>query len=394
MVIPVAQECIRRGLAEVEVLALTSAAATARAAGLKVRQFRDFVRGDDAPALRWGEELARTMESGGSVEPEETRAYLGLSFADMVSDVGEEEAWRRYRAYGRHQFFPVRTMERILAQVEPSLVVITNSPRAERAAGVAARRLGVPALCINSMFAIDEIAWLSESGFCSRLCVLNEEVRRRFIDAGRRAEEVVVTGNPSFDALVQPRFRATGETLRLQFPSGTREIVLWASQPEYRSHPTAPGLVGDPLLPAYILTEMLTWADAAPGRHLIIRPHPNESIDDPSRANATLLTTRDCDIAVALNACDVVATMTSTVALQAHALGLPVVQVRGSIFDHSMPLAAMGIAAECRVSEVLPTLESVFARRSQAQAGDRIGLGGATAAVVDQISALLAPGVS
>lgn len=394
MVIPVAQECIRRGLAEVEVLALTSAAATARAAGLKVRQFRDFVRGDDAPALRWGEELARTMESGGSVEPEETRAYLGLSFADMVSDVGEEEAWRRYRAYGRHQFFPVRTMERILAQVEPSLVVITNSPRAERAAGVAARRLGVPALCINSMFAIDEIAWLSESGFCNRLCVLNEEVRRRFIDAGRRAEEVVVTGNPSFDALVQPRFRATGETLRLQFPSGTREIVLWASQPEYRSHPTAPGLVGDPLLPAYILTEMLTWADAAPGRHLIIRPHPNESIDDPSRANATLLTTRDCDIAVALNACDVVATMTSTVALQAHALGLPVVQVRGSIFDHSMPLAAMGIAAECRVSEVLPTLESVFARRSQAQAGDRIGLGGATAAVVDQISALLAPGVS
>jgi hypothetical protein len=394
MVIPVAQECIRRGLAEVEVLALTSAAATARAAGLKVRQFRDFVRGDDAPALRWGEELARTMESGGSVEPEETRAYLGLSFADMVSDVGEEEAWRRYRAYGRHQFFPVRTMERILAQVEPSLVVITNSPRAERAAGVAARRLGVPALCINSMFAIDEIAWLSESGFCNRLCVLNEEVRRRFIDAGRRAEEVVVTGNPSFDALVQPRFRATGETLRLQFPSGTREIVLWASQPEYRSHPTAPGLVGDPLLPAYILTEMLTWADAAPGRHLIIRPHPNESIDDPGRANATLLTTRDCDIAVALNACDVVATMTSTVALQAHALGLPVVQVRGSIFDHSMPLAAMGIAAECRVSEVLPTLESVFARRSQAQAGDRIGLGGATAAVVDQISALLAPGVS
>jgi len=378
----------------VEVLALTSAAATARAAGLKVRQFRDFVRGDDAPALRWGEELARTMESGGSVEPEETRAYLGLSFADMVSDVGEDEAWRRYRAYGRHQFFPVRTMERILAQVEPSLVVITNSPRAERAAGVAARRLGVPALCINSMFAIDEIAWLSESGFCNRLCVLNEEVRRRFIDAGRRAEEVVVTGNPSFDALVQPRFRATGETLRLQFPSGTREIVLWASQPEYRSHPTAPGLVGDPLLPAYILTEMLTWADAAPGRHLIIRPHPNEIIDDPGRANATLLTTRDCDIAIALNACDVVATMTSTVALQAHALGLPVVQVRGSIFDHSMPLAAMGIAAECRVSEVLPTLESVFARRSQAQAGDRIGLGGATAAVVDQISALLAPGVS
>lgn len=394
MVIPVAQECIRRGLAEVEVLALTSAAATARAAGLKVRQFRDFVRGDDAPALLWGEELARTMESGGSVEPEETRAYLGLSFADMVSDVGEDEAWRRYRAYGRHQFFPVRTMERILAQVEPSLVVITNSPRAERAAGVAARRLGVPALCINSMFAIDEIAWLSENGFCNRLCVLNEEVRRRFIDAGRRAEEVVVTGNPSFDALVQPRFRATGETLRLQFPSGTREIVLWASQPEYRSHPTAPGLVGDPLLPAYILTEMLTWADAAPGRHLIIRPHPNEIIDDPGRANATLLTTRDCDIAVALNACDVVATMTSTVALQAHALGLPVVQVRGSIFDHSMPLAAMGIAAECRVSEVLPTLESVFARRSQAQAGDRIGLGGATAAVVDQISALLAPGVS
>lgn len=390
MVVPAALACLQLGIEDVHVLALTSAAPAARAAGLRTWQFRDFVTTDDAQALAWGDELAGTLEPGGTVEPAETRAYLGLSFAEMVQDMGEAVAREKYRMFGRHQFLPVRVLERILRRLAPDLVVITNSPRAERAAGIAAGRLGIPALCINSMFAIDEIAWLGEPGFCDRLCVLNEEVRQRFIAAGRAPQDVVVTGNPSFDTLFAPELREAGLALRARLPAGTRQVVLWASQPEYVSHPTAPGLVGDPALPLHILREMLAWAQAGAERHLIVRPHPNERIDDPGLPCATLVTTRDCDVAVALHACDIASTMTSTVALQAHALRLPVLQVRGSIFDHSMPLAAMGIATECAVPAVVPTLERMFTTPGLLRAPDLPPGGGAADAVAAHVLSLLA----
>lgn len=390
MVVPVALACRGLVLDDVHVLALTSAAHASRAAGLRTWQFRDFVTPDDAQALAWGDELAGTLEPGGTVEPAETRAYLGLSFAEMVQDMGEAAARERYRAFGRHQFLPVRVLERILRRLAPDVVVITNSPRAEWAAGIAARRLGIPALCINSMFAIDEIAWLGQPGFCDRLCVLNEEVRQRFIAAGRAPGEVVVTGNPSFDTLFAPEVRDAGLALRARLPFGTRQIVLWASQPEYVSHPTAPGLVGDPALPLHILHEMLAWAQGALGRHVIVRPHPNERIDDPGLPCATMVTAADCDVAVTLHACDIAATMTSTVALQAHALRVPVLQVRGSIFDHSMPLAAMGIATECAVPDVAPKLQRMFATPGLLRARGGVQGGGAAAAVAAQVVQLLA----
>ena len=99
-----------------------------------------------------------------------------------------------------------------------------------------------------------------------------------------------------------------------------------------------------------------------------------------------------CEVAVALHACDAVATITSTVALEGHALGLPVLQVRGSIFDHSMPLASMGLARECSVDGVPRAIEAMFADHSspagaqpqqyQSCAADR---------VAEQVTKLLKP---
>jgi hypothetical protein len=392
MVLPVALACAERGIAQPEVLALTSAAAASRAAGLKTWQFRDFVGPGDAQSLAWGRELALGLESGGSVETEETQAYLGLSFADLVQDHGEPEARKIYAEFGRHRFLPTRTLKRIFQTLSPDAVVVTNSPRAERAAGLAARELGIPALCLNSMFAIDEIAWLGQPGFCDRICVLNPGVRQRFISAGRGAHEVVVTGNPSFDPLFDPVLVAQGLQMRQSLGPNVEQVVLWASQPEYVSHPTAPGLVGDPQLPLKILDQMLRWAAAGAGRHLIVRSHPNETLPDPGVPYATLVQAKAYDVAVNLHACDVMATMTSTVALQGHALGVPVLQVRGSIFDHSMPLKQMGIAQECAVHAIVPALEAIFSAtgsRTPAQQGLAQGHLSAAQEVAEQIALLL-----
>lgn len=390
MVLPVMQAMAQFEVAHGIVLALTSAANATRNAGVPTYQFKDFIEQGDAQALAWGEKLATTLDPGGNVDSLETRAYMGLSFQDLVQAHGLAQAEAMYAQYGRHCFLPVPTLRRIIQKLKPDAVVITNSPRAERAAGIAARELGIPSLCINSMFAIDEIAWLKHPDYCDVLCVLNEGVRLRFLASGRRPDQVVVTGNPAFDALAQETFKSAGAALRSRLPSNTRQVLLWASQPEYVSHPTAPGMTGDPLLPRRILDQMLAWAQAAPERHLLIRPHPNERIQDPQLLCATMVPPSFCEVAVALHACDAVATITSTVALEGHALGLSVLQVRGSIFDHSMPLAQMGIAHECTVGQVPQAVEALFARLPcQAPLNAVQHQGNAAQKVLQQIAILL-----
>lgn len=86
MVVPVARELVSRGLAQVQVLGLTTAAPVVREAGLPLLQFKDFVGPGDAPALAAGRELAAAM--GDVADPEETAAYLGLSYAELVAEQG------------------------------------------------------------------------------------------------------------------------------------------------------------------------------------------------------------------------------------------------------------------------------------------------------------------
>lgn len=393
MVLPVMRALAEQGVADGLVLALTSAAEATRAAGMPTLQFKDFLMEADAQALTWGAELAVGLDPGGRVDPLETRAYLGLSFQDSVFAHGLTQAKAMYAQYGRHCFLPVPTLRRILQKVRPDAVVITNSPRAERAAGIAARELGISALCINSMFAIDEIAWLGKPNFCDVVCVLSESIRQNFVASGRLPEEVVVTGNPAFDELARDDFKHAGRLRRAQLPAGASQVLLWASQPEYVSHPTAPGLQGDPNLPRRILAQMLSWAQAAPNRHLLIRPHPNEQIQDPHVPYATLVPPSLCEVAVALHACDAVATMTSTVSLEARALGLSVLQVRGSIFDHSMPLAIMGFARECKVEQVPQAIEALFGQLAVLSSATALQhKGNAARRVAQQIEKLLMRG--
>lgn len=390
MVVPVAQALQAGGSVRVTVLALTTAAQAVRQAGLAALQFSDFVQPGDEAALAWGSELAQDLAGASPVAPGETQAYLGLSFADLVAAHGLAPARALYDRYGRHCFLPVPTLRRILQRVQPDLVVITNSPRAERAAALAARELGMPAVCINSLFAIDEIAWIGKPGYCDRVCVLNDAIRAQLLAAGRGPDEVVVTGNPSFDALFADADRTAGKLLRAGLPRAPAQVALWASQPELPAHPTAPGKTGDPALPGRILEELLAWAGAAAGRHLLVRPHPNETLQDPQSPHASIWRAADRGIAAVLNACDAVVTMTSTVAVQGYAMGLPVLQVRGSIYDHSMPLKELGMARECVSGEVAQALEALFASGASGAPAPDGGRAHATARVVQVIESMLA----
>lgn len=341
MVVPVANALREAGLAQVQVLGLTTAAPVVRAAGLPLVQFKDFLeRGDDA-ALAKGRELAAAM--GPLDDPAESAAYLGLCHAELQAEVGADEARRRYAQLARQAFLPVRALERILRRLKPDLVVTTNSPRAERAAVIAARGLGIPAVCMVDLFAVDEVRWIGAADYAQKVCVLNEGVREFLVAAGRRADQVVVTGNPAFDALLDPANARQGRELRQRHGWDGRRVVLWPSQSEPAIHPFD-GTPGDPRLPARVLEHLEQWVARNDDAVLCIRPRAGEPGPVLPAEGRVVITGQDWPLPPLLHAVDAVVTLTSTVGLEGHLCGARLVQVRGSVFESAMPLARFGVA--------------------------------------------------
>lgn len=342
MAVPVAQALAAQGKARPLVLALTTAAPVARAAGLAVLQFKDFLQATDGAALNLGRQLMGELE-GPVADPDETVAYLGLSMADLIASEGEAQAWAAYRKFGRQALLPQRTLQGILRHVAPQLVVATNSPRAERAAILAARTLGIPAVCLVDLFAIDEIQWVGAPGYADHVCVLNESVRQFLVAAGRPADQVSATGNPAFDALNLPTARQQGSLLREQLGWQFKRVLLWPMQVEPAFHPYT-AQAADPTLPAQALHALVQWVLAREDCVLCVRARAGDELPVLPADPRIVVTGQELPLAPLLHATDVVVTLNSTVGLEGHLAGCRLVQVLGSVFDAAMPLARHGIA--------------------------------------------------
>lgn len=366
MVLPVAQALLDRGLARPMVLGLTTAAPLVRQVGLPLLQFKDFVTPTDEAALEQGRRLVQQLGSD-VTDPEESAAYLGLSFSDLAKDVGPTEASRRYAERGRQAFTPVQTLRRILQKIQPDLVVATNSPRAERAAILAAGELGIPSVCMVDLFAIDEVQWIGEAHYGQKICVLNEAVKQFLVRSGRASDQVVVTGNPAFDALLDPSLLTQGRMLRGTHGWDNKKVLLYPAQTEPTSHPFD-GRPGAPGLPMRLLQRLLKIVQQRDDVILCVRPRAGEAPPSLPVHPRVVLTGQDWPLPILLHATDVVVTLNSTVGLEGHLAGTGVVQVLGSVFDHAMPMLAYGIAEEAvYLDTTLPhsTLESAVARTLQ-----------------------------
>lgn len=341
MVVPVARALQEAGLANVQVLGLTTAAPVVRAAGLPLLQIKNFVMPGDESALARGRELVAAMDA--VEDPAESAAYMGLCYAELEADVGVQEAQRRYAQLARQAFLPVQLMTRVLRKTQPDLVVVTNSPRAERAAVIAADQLGIPSVCIVDLFAIDEVRWIGEPGYAQRVCVLNEGVKEFLVAAGRQPHEVVVTGNPAFDALLDPGNARRGQQLRNRRGWEGRRVVLWPSQAEPAVHPFD-GQPGDPALPGRVLERLVQWVLRHDDAILCVRPRAGEPLPTLPDDSRIVITGQDWSLPELLHAADVVVTLTSTVGLEGHLCGARLIQVLGSVFEAAMPLARFGVA--------------------------------------------------
>lgn len=372
MLAPLATELMSKGQ-PFTFLALTTARSALERQGIPCIGFRDLPGADDADTQRWGRQLAAELPAGGAVAPDETIAYLGLSFRDLVQEVGTTEAHERYAKHGRQAFLPVAAMRRAISHIAPALVVTTNSPRAERAAIVAAGQLGLPSVCAVDLFALQEVQWIGKPGYATRLCVLNESVRRMFMEHGRRADEVVVTGNPAFEPLTQPAARSAATELQRErgWDDG-RRTILWASQPEPERHPFA-DRAGDPTLPRRVESALRDLVATKSGLRLVVRYHPSERVNFVPGPNVDFSPASD-PIATLLNAVDAVVVTASTVGLEAAIAGRPVVSVDTSIFTPDTLYNTMGVSRGVTSIEdlgacVMEALEGPGQTFSQPQSG-------------------------
>lgn len=342
MVIPIIRELKKNPKWEIKVLGLTTAGQALEREGIPYWGFHQFVENSDKEALNFGKQLAEGIP-GGKVSYDETVAYLGLSYKDLVDRLGEKEAAHQFKNEGRQAFCPTTILERILKKVNPDLLIATNSPRAEKAAILSAHKLGIPSICLVDLFALWEVEWIGKPFYADQVCVLSNYVKDIIVSGGRNPSDVVVTGNPAFDRLAQTDLHQKGLELRKQRGWKNSKVLLWCSQPEPKAHPLT-GNPGDPELPRKIDRTLIGLLPRHPEWHLVIRPHPNENVQFKTLPDRVELSSPADDLEILLHAVDGIVTMTSTVGLQGALIEKPFITIQMSVYTPDAPYADMGIA--------------------------------------------------
>lgn len=349
---PVARSLLARGHAVV-FLALTTAGAYLERAGIPCIGYRHLPEADRDDVAEWGRQLTSELASGAEVPLEESIAYMGINYRELVEEHGTEGAAHLFVKKGRQAFCPVRMFKRWFSELRPSLVIATNSPRSEQAALEAAGELGIASICAVDVFALQEIQWIKKPGYASRICVLNEQVKSMFVAQGCRADSVVVTGNPAFERLQDPEVREAGQALRTAKGwSAAETVILWASQVEPEHHPFT-ALVGDPTFPRRVEARLREFISDHQQHRLVVRYHPSERVEFLSGQARVELSLSSEDLATLIHAVDIVVVATSTVGLEAHLAGRAVLSIRGSVFTQDVPYCQMGIATDVASPDTL-----------------------------------------
>lgn len=341
---------------DVTVLGLPAALAHLNAAGIQPITFADLVDPSlDREALIWGEDLARLHHSDHSgIARQQSVAYLGLSFADLVARHGPTTAQALLKIQGRNAFFPRSILERTLDRVKPDMVVATSSPRAEGAALEVARSRGLPSLAMIDLFSGVEgyVLPATEATFLTQLAADLCEAQGFY---SRQKTKAYILGNPAFDRLLTRQAQPDPEWISTRFPLAQgRPLVLHADMPAWLDSRTGK---------THTKTEAEVWAEMAAvhsachasGAAYAIRPHPSQARSLFSKFVAEHPGTSLAlgpDLHDLIERVDLVIARSTTVALEAVYLGQRVLQLEPQRHG-DMPLVQMGVAAGCDDLETL-----------------------------------------
>lgn len=353
MMLPLIKVIQENSYYSLSIFALTTAGAVLKNEGIDYVSYKDFTYLVDGSFSDIGASLTGA-ESVNSVVPyAESVAYHGINYLDLVLQYDETEAENRYQRDGRQIFYPIHFMKILLSKLCVDLVITTNSPRTEQAAIDAAGLLGIKSVCMIDLFAEPSVSWIGKPNYASKLCVLNPSVKSVFIKAGRKVDDVIVTGNPAFDSLTNDETITEGTRIKHDrgWDYDSVVTILYASQVESRVHPSIND-VGDPELPRHIENKLRDLISKDKRYRLVVRYHPSENIE-PQSQERVAISPKTEKLHPLLHAIDIVIVMTSTVGLEAYLIGKPVITVEMSMFSSFCPYAQMGVSSGVSNFEML-----------------------------------------
>ncbi len=351
MLLPVITQ-LRSAGHETIVLALTSAQGVMQQAGLPYIGFKDLVQPGDEAALAHGEKLARDLPTP-PIDTAETAAYLGLSYYDLEVRLGKDNAAALYAQKNRQGFEPVTIMRRALEKYRPDLLVVTSSPRAEKAAAHAARELGIKSACLVDLFG-KFTTWASDASYADKLLVFSNVTRDFFINHGRPAHDIIVTGNPALDRLADPAWRGKGEAWRAAHGWQNNKIIFWASHAEPAPHEDLPDRI-----------DAAVWDAVSkhPDWRLLVRFHPSEAPRPFPKDDRIYISPKTEEVTPLVYACDASVIINSTVGLEAAIITKPLISVDMSVFTPFTPFDDMGISRGAKTLEhIAPLLDEAIQR--------------------------------
>jgi predicted glycosyltransferase len=329
---------------DISVLALTTAKTLFDGNGYTLLSYESLSYLEDEEYKSYGEILAGNHGDNSVVSRNESIAYHGINFLNLVSKYGAELAFEKYSLLGRQCFLPVNFMTKVLKKTQPDLVVATSSPRSERAALEAARNLNINSICVVDLFALQEKEWVGTPNYATKVCVINSFVKDMLVNEGRLANDIIVTGNPAFDKLSDKRSLVSAQKYRKVILPKGKKILFWASQPEPEIHPFTRECDGDPDLPIKIENYLINLVEKSDDWILVIRHHPSENRSHRYDSQKVLFSKTSESMTDVLFSCDCLVTIASTIALEAHLIGKPVVTVDMSIFTADAPFSDMKIS--------------------------------------------------
>lgn len=363
MMVPVIKKMLSFNCYNIVVIALTTAGSVLDREGISSLGYKDFTDLANDRWVSYGHELLDiVLERSPLISHEESLAYYGINFLELVESYGYESALSLFQEKGRHAFFPIKFFEKVLSVLKPDLVVATNSPRSERAAIQAAGLLDIKSLCLVDMFALQEYQFLAKSDYATKIGVLNCDVKDFLVSKGRAESDIVVTGNPAFDRIFDKSLKVLADVLKEdlleQVPH--KKIILFASQIERFKHPFEDVDGGDIFLPIKIEHALREFVSNREQYHLVVRYHPSENTKFEPAKNVSLSLKSD-NLHVLIHAVDLVIVTASTVGLEAYLAGKPVISVDNSIWTKDAPYSQMGISYGVPSVDALPNaIESIF----------------------------------
>jgi CDP-glycerol glycerophosphotransferase (TagB/SpsB family) len=266
----------------------------------------------------YGNELLHNSFNPNANIPEsEIRFYLGISFLELISEVGLKLAQEIYEQKKRQAFFPKKTMLRILQHLSPDIVFTTNSPRFEAASIDAAKILNIKNIQILDLFGDDFI-----KASADYIIVMNEFVKLKLINEGVNSN-ILPLGQPIFDKTVEQVKKIDIFFIKNKFNiSYSKKILLFSPTKYYiwNDDFSLKGMGDDSTInfPIFrILENLIQKFDI----EVIVRSHPvYDKIEDykkyTSNPNIKFMSNDEISLFETLGICDIVLTYISTIGLQ------------------------------------------------------------------------------